>query len=103
MELTNALELRVFRQELTRTEAVAVRDHFLSDLRAGVFQIAELKPDIWHTAERLARRHTARLGTRTLDILHIAAALTLKPDAFLTFDERERKLARAERLRVLPR
>ena len=47
-------------------------------------------------------RAKAKLGTRTLDLLHVAAALVLKPDVFSTFDKRQRKLARMQRLRILP-
>jgi predicted nucleic acid-binding protein len=103
VEFMNAVESRLFRQEVTRAEARTVHDQFASDLRAGVFQIEELKPEAWQTALRLSGRHTARLGTRTLDVLHVAAALTVRPDAFLTFDQRQRKLAHTERLHVLPR
>jgi predicted nucleic acid-binding protein len=51
----------------------------------------------------LSLRHSAKFGTRTLDLLHVASALILKPEVFYTFDERQRKLARAQQLRVLPR
>jgi predicted nucleic acid-binding protein len=102
LEFSNAVELRVFRRELTKAEARSVRDEFLSHLGAGVFQLEELDRAAWQTALRLSRRHTSRLGGRTLDVLHVATALVLKPDAFCTFDERQRRLARAERLRVLP-
>ena len=101
-EFSNAVELRVFRAELTKSQARVVRDEFLSDLRAGVLHSEELGREVWQTARRLVRRRTARLGSRTLDVLHVATALVLKPDAFCTFDERQRRLARAERLRVLP-
>jgi predicted nucleic acid-binding protein len=33
---------------------------------------------------------------RTLDIVHVASALLLKPEVFYTFDRRQSKLARAE-------
>jgi len=46
----------------------------------------------------LACRHTSTLGVRTLDTLHVAAALELKVDRFWTFDDRQRKLAEAEGL-----
>ncbi|MGH9609315.1 MAG: PIN domain-containing protein [Bryobacteraceae bacterium] len=49
---------------------------------------------------RLARRHAARLGSRTLDALHVASALELKAERFWTFDERQEKLARAEGLKM---
>ena len=68
-EFTNAVELRVFRQELTRAPARAVRDEFLSHLRAGIFHAEELGREGWQAALRLSRRHIARLGSRTLDLL----------------------------------
>ncbi len=101
-EFTNAVELRVFRKQWTRREADAVREHFLRDQGAGVFQMEPFDSDVWQTALNLSRRYTARLGVRTLDLLHVAAAAVLKPDAFYTFDERQRRLAKAERLPVLP-
>jgi hypothetical protein len=36
---------------------------------------------------------TSGLGTRTLDILHLAAAIVLGADSFQTFDDRQKKLA----------
>ena len=50
----------------------------------------------------LADRHSARLGTRSLDLMHVAAALLLKADVFFSFDERQRKSAKAEGLKVKP-
>jgi predicted nucleic acid-binding protein len=101
-EFANALQLRIFRRQWTLAEARAVHDRFRFHVAAGVFQIEELRPEIWPLAMTLSRRYSAKLGTRTLDVLHVASALILKPDVFLTFDERQRKLARAEGLRVLP-
>lgn len=51
----------------------------------------------------LADRHSARLGTRSLDLMHVAAALLLNAGTFLSFDEPQRKAAKAEGLKVLPR
>ncbi len=102
VEFTNATELRVFRKDWTRREARAVRERFLQHLGAGVFQVEESPSEVWQVAISLSRRRTASLGSRTLDLLHVAAVLVFKPDVFYTFDERQRKLAKAERLRVLP-
>ncbi len=44
-------------------------------------------------AAELSRVHTPRLGTRALDVLHVGCALELKLRHFLTFDERQQKLA----------
>lgn len=51
-------------------------------------------------ATDLARTHIARLGTRTLDSLHVAAALELKAERFWTFDDRQKKLAKAVGLKT---
>ena len=49
---------------------------------------------------QLARRHGANLGLRTLDTLHVASALELRAERFWTFDERQKKLARAVGLKT---
>jgi hypothetical protein len=51
-------------------------------------------------AQRLSARWSAKLGTRSLDILQVAAALVLEADSFLTFDDRQKKLAKAAGLVV---
>jgi predicted nucleic acid-binding protein len=101
-EFCNALELRVFRKDWTRRQAREVRDAFLRHQASGLFRMEPLTPEIWELTTTLSRRNSARLGTRTLDLLHIATALILKPDAFYTFDERQRRLAKSERLAILP-
>ncbi len=101
-EILNAIELCVFRNQWTRKEAAAALDDFQHDRTAGHFRTEPLSPEIWETAFDLARRHTANLGIRTLDLLHVASVKVLKPDVFFTFDQRQRSLARAERLRVRP-
>jgi hypothetical protein len=42
------------------------------------------------------------VGGSALDILHVACALILRADTFLTFDKRQAKLARAAGLSVAP-
>lgn len=101
-EFTNALELRVFRKQWTRAQARAVREQFRYHQGAGVLRLEALPGEVWQVALSLSGRHTARFGSRTLDLLHVASALVFKPDVFYTFDERQRRVARAERLRVLP-
>jgi predicted nucleic acid-binding protein len=52
-------------------------------------------------ATELSRRHTPKLGTRALDVLHVACAIELKLRRFLTFDERQQRLAAAAGLRLV--
>ncbi len=57
-------------------------------------------PEMLVEAERLSARHSEALGTRTLDILHVAAALVLGATQLLTFDDRQAGLARDVGLHV---
>jgi predicted nucleic acid-binding protein len=59
-----------------------------------------MSEEVYAQARRLAERWTRTLGTRTLDIIHIASAMALGADAFHTFDERQRRLAKAAKLTV---
>lgn len=51
---------------------------------------------VFDRAKWLAEKHTLRLGTRTLGVLHVASALVSKADTFYTFDVNQGKLAKAE-------
>lgn len=101
-EFMNAIELQVFRKQWTRREAQSVRVEFEQHVAAGVFRAEPFESAVWEKTLSLSRRYSAKLGTRTLDLLHVAAALALHPDVFFSFDERQRILAKAERLHVLP-
>ena len=53
-------------------------------------------------AEELSAGHAATLGCRTLDIIHVAAALVIGTKEFVTFDGRQGALARQAGLSVKP-
>jgi predicted nucleic acid-binding protein len=101
LEFVNAIELAIFRKLISRAEAKAVFRNFEQD-RGSVFALTQLPLETYARAEQLAMRHSSVLGTRSLDILQVATALILKADAFFTFDERQQRLAKAERMRILP-
>ena len=52
-------------------------------------------------AATLSAAHTERLGARAIDLLHVASALTLACELFLTTDGRQAHLAKAEGLKVV--
>jgi len=52
-------------------------------------------------AAQLSAAHTERIGARAIDLLHVAAALTQESELFLTTDERQAQLAKAEGLKVV--
>ena len=96
LEFRNALRLRVFRGEITPAQRDASLNAMLADLAAGVLAHAEPPlADLTTEAERLSALHSEALGTRSLDVLHIASALVLGLSEFLAFDRRQHALATA--------
>jgi hypothetical protein len=102
LELVNAVELRRHRREITAATAQHVLALVDADIANGVLQRTPLDLATWRKAVDLAREHTAAAGCRSLDILHVAAALALEADPFYTFDQRQRDLARRVGLHVQP-
>ncbi len=100
LELANALELRIFRREAKVSEVRAARTRMLEHIETGFFALQPMPVTVYERARQIARRRSAQLGLRTLDILHVASALLLRAEIFLTFDRRQLKLARAERLKT---
>lgn len=101
IELRNALRLRVFRREITPAQRDASINALLADLSAAV--LVPVTPDlaaVTTEAERLSALHSETLGTRSLDILHVAAAVVLGAREFVTFDARQAGLAKAAGLKV---
>jgi hypothetical protein len=57
---------------------------------------------IYAKAQELSNTHTPTTATRSLDLMHLAAALLSGARAFLTFDKRQAKAVIAEGLVVKP-
>jgi predicted nucleic acid-binding protein len=94
VEIVNGIGLAMvggFVSPSVHDEALAALD---DDFAKGRVVLADIS---WRAALRLAeeisRKRTRVLACRTLDILHVASALTLECKRFLTFDARQRKLA----------
>jgi predicted nucleic acid-binding protein len=100
VETTNAFYLRLFRKEAAPAQIRAAQSLFQEDIENGIFEVRALSLAVFDKAQRLSEKHTQRLGTRTLDVLHVASALVLKADTFFTFDVNQAKLAKAEGLMV---
>jgi predicted nucleic acid-binding protein len=100
LELRNALELAVFQKRLS---AQAVRETWAiieSDLQSGLLTRTAFSGALFDEAELLAISHTAHVGLRSLDLLHIAAAKLLEAEEFVTFDQRQAALAARVGLRI---
>ena len=101
-ELINSIYLAVFRGDIRVKMAEGAVGDLESDLMQGRLCLADVP---WRRAvERgaaLSRTYTASLGTRTLDVLHVASALELGSRAFVTYDDRQALLAKKVHLRVV--
>ena len=102
LELQNALGLAVFQQRLTPAESLAAWQE--SRILASGLLVA--KPDLWEKvireAESLAEHHTPAIGSRSLDILHVAAATVSGATDFCTLDTRQGTLAQLAGLHLQP-
>ena len=103
LEVRNAFKLGVFRQLLTVAEAATAWRNLQKDLRSGRLVRTTVNwPSVFRVAARISDQHSAKRGTRSLDILHIAAARTMLIEEFISFDARQRELASAIGLKVAP-
>ena len=93
MELYNALQLKVFWKELNQSEADYQSSLFEQRKARGLYYVPEIRRTELMVDFRRLSRHTAKLGSRTMDILHVACACQLKPDGFLSFEKRQNQLA----------
>jgi len=99
-EWTHAIEQHVFRKAITRSEADRALQQFHEFRARHLWKEAALPDGVFTVCAQLGLRHVARIGVRTLDTLHVAAALELKAERFWTFDARQAKLAVAVGLKT---
>jgi predicted nucleic acid-binding protein len=99
-EFTNALNGRIFQKEFVASQERAILASFSKDIETGIVRIVPLTAATFARARQIARAHTPLLGTRALDVLHVASALTLQAAIFCTFDQKQAALASAVGLRV---
>jgi len=108
-EFRQSIRLQVFRfskdrkQGFSRSEAERMLGKLELNLTSGAVEILAVDwGDVHSLAERFSARHTMGKGHRTLDVLHVATALHAGLKSFLTFDENQAALARAEGLTAKP-
>ena len=99
-ELTHAIAQHVFRRQMTMAEAEGLHRDFDDDCAARIWQTISLPETALEVCADLGRRYGPKLGVRTLDSLHVACALELNIKRFWTFDDRQRKLAKAAGLDI---
>jgi len=102
LEVGAALRLLNGRKLITQDERDNVFSHIGEDLDAGRLERPELDlASVFQRAVELSERHAAKTLARSLDILHVAAALELRCDQIVTGDERQIALAHVASLRAI--
>jgi predicted nucleic acid-binding protein len=103
IEIPNAIRLKHFRGEISKAQESAATRAFLSDVESGVLTTCEYDlGEVFLLAERLSAKHSANLGSRSLDLLHVAAAIEAGATHFASLDARQRKVASLNGLKLLP-
>ena len=110
LEVTNAIRQRAFHQRRTlaslarssikreRDKALAVLQKYISR-RAFVEVTGDIEAAIRRSAV-LSEKYTEKMGCRGFDLLHVALALELECEVFLTCDQNQGDVAQAESMRV---
>jgi predicted nucleic acid-binding protein len=103
IEIPNAIRLKRFRGEISKAQESAAIRVFRGDVDAGRL----VRPDydlsaVFLRAERLSAKYSGDIGSRSLDVLHVAAALECGCTELASFDERQRKIANLSGLKVVP-
>ncbi len=102
LEVRNAIRMAVFHRYIDAPEAKAQLKQLDLDLHEETLVIHT--PVDWiavlRESERLAAAHNESIGCRSGDLFHVAAAVELGADHFLTFDDRQKKMAQAAGLAV---
>jgi predicted nucleic acid-binding protein len=102
LEVRNAIRLAAYHRLIDPHQSKGQLKQIEADLRDEILIIHA--PIDWttvlHTAEKLGAAHNESVGCRSSDLFHIAAAIEWEADCFLTFDERQLKMAKTAGLTV---
>jgi predicted nucleic acid-binding protein len=102
LEVRNAIRLLVWSKRISAVDRSRVFREMEEDLDAETFLIHTALDyrETYRRAERIAENHNESIGCRSSDLFHVAAALDLGLEDFLTFDEKQRQMARTVGLNV---
>ena len=86
LEVKNAIRLKAFRKEISAAEMSQSIGAFEQDVAMGRWQRPlHTAATVEQKAEELSASHSAILGCRTLDIIHVAAAVVIGADRVCHF------------------
>jgi len=100
-EFANALRFAEFKKFLPQGNAAEFYEDFCEDVRCGrlVIETCNLARVI-EEAMRVSSHRTSAGGHRSFDILHVAGAMVMEAELFLTFDQNQARLASSVGLNV---
>lgn len=103
VEMRNALRRKRHQNDISDTQLAASLSLLASDLAEGGRLIrSELDWQlVYAEAERLSERITAQTGIRTLDLIHVAAALGQTASVLVSGDRKQCEAAHAAGLQVM--
>jgi len=103
IEVRNALRNATAGGAMTAFDCKRAFRQIEEDLRDGYLVHMPVEwTDVLRRADELSEKHAAKEGQRTIDLLHVAFALECGAKTFLSFDNRQRSLAKAAGLKVKP-
>lgn len=103
LEVTNTIRRSLRDRRITQAEHDAAFRQIEEDLGDGILVRRDLpSSEHYRKAREISKRYTPEIPARSLDILQTAAALLLGGKTVCSFDDRQRQLARAVGLKVVP-
>lgn len=101
MEFINTINLKHYRGEISKNMVRRIILKFTEHENMGIFFRPTLNwPEIYKTAIDLSEKYTGSIGSRSLDVLHVAMALSIKAKQILTFDKKQSKLASMSGIKI---
>ena len=101
LEVKNAIRLKTFRKEISVSEMTESIAAFEQDISTGRWERPVYDAfTVEKKAHEISATYSSELGCRTLDIIHVAAAIVIQAKVFITFDGRQGALAKQAGLSV---
>jgi predicted nucleic acid-binding protein len=102
-EIKNALRLKCYRKEITPVALAQSIKAIEADLKVGALETSPIDwVEMFRQADALSERYALQTNCRTLDVFHVACALILKADTFVSYDIRQRAVAKKSGMDVEP-
>jgi len=101
LEIGNAIALKEFRKEISHEEKVGIMQAIQADKDSRVLHRHPLTWNrVFEKSREFSSNYTCDLGTRALDVLHVASAVCGEFRYFLSHDDRQMRLAEKAGLEV---